>query len=184
MVRMGAALRRHLDDDGAAALEEFVRDTGIEWKRDVTDQLTAQLGLLASTELVTSHVAAIRADVSLLASKEFVTSQVAAVRSDMSLLASKEFVTGQIAAVRADMGLLASKDFVTSQIAAVRADMSLLASKEQIAALRVEMAEGFARIRKEMGDQRVELLRWTFLFWIGQVAAMAGLLSLAMRYAR
>ena len=151
MARMGAALRRRLED--------FVRDGGIEWKRDVTDSLTTQLSLLASKELVMSQVAAVRADMSLLASKELVTSQIAAVRVDMTLLASKELLTNQIAALRVEMA-------------------------EGFAQLRREMAEGFAQIRKEMADQRVELLRWTFIFWLGQVAATAGLIGLALRYAR
>jgi hypothetical protein len=40
----------------------------------------------------------------------------------------------------------------------------------EMAALRLEMQKGF-------GDLRVEVLRWSFLFWIGQVAAVAGLLT-------
>jgi hypothetical protein len=40
----------------------------------------------------------------------------------------------------------------------------------KLSALRLEMQKGF-------GDLRVEVLRWSFLFWIGQLAAVAGLLS-------
>jgi len=40
----------------------------------------------------------------------------------------------------------------------------------EMAALRLEMQKGF-------GDLRIEVLRWSFLFWIGQVAAIAGLLA-------
>jgi hypothetical protein len=40
----------------------------------------------------------------------------------------------------------------------------------EMAALRLEMQKGFS-------DLRVEVLRWSFLFWIGQVAAVAGLLA-------
>ena len=49
------------------------------------------------------------------------------------------------------------------------------------AGLRVEMHEGFASLRREMGGMRVELLKWSFLFWVGQVAAMAGLLAFMLR---
>ena len=52
---------------------------------------------------------------------------------------------------------------------------------QEIAALRVEMAQGQALLRIEMHEgfarTRAELLRWSFLFWIGQVAAMAGLMA-------
>ena len=47
--------------------------------------------------------------------------------------------------------------------------------------LRKEMHEGFAAIRREMAEQRVEMLRWSFAFWIGQFAATAALLSFMLR---
>ena len=49
-----------------------------------------------------------------------------------------------------------------SRLAAVAAD------------LRLEMQKGFA-------DLRVELLRWSFFFWIGQVVAVASLLAFMLR---
>jgi hypothetical protein len=48
---------------------------------------------------------------------------------------------------------------------------------EEIGALRLEMYQGFAAIRQELATTRVELLKWSFLFWMGQVAAIAGLLA-------
>ena len=48
-------------------------------------------------------------------------------------------------------------------------------------ASRQDLVEGFARVREEMGTLRVELLRWSFAFWIGQVAATAGLMALLIR---
>lgn len=55
-------------------------------------------------------------------------------------------------------------------------------------AVRQEMAQGFAAIRQEIAAQRIELgdriadlYWWSFLFWIGQLAAMAALLSFMLR---
>jgi hypothetical protein len=48
---------------------------------------------------------------------------------------------------------------------------------EECAALRVELHQGLAGVRQEMGTLRVELFKWSFLFWIGQVAVVAGLLT-------
>ena len=48
---------------------------------------------------------------------------------------------------------------------------------EEIGALRLEMHQGFASLRQEQAATRVELLKWSFLFWIGQVAAIASLLA-------
>jgi hypothetical protein len=49
--------------------------------------------------------------------------------------------------------------------------------------LRQEMGGLEARLHKEIGALRVESLRWSFLFWIGQVAAMAALLGFMLRSA-
>ena len=48
-------------------------------------------------------------------------------------------------------------------------------------ASREDLVEGVARLGQEMASLRVELLRWSFAFWIGQVAATAGLMALLIR---
>jgi hypothetical protein len=52
---------------------------------------------------------------------------------------------------------------------------------EEIAGLRIEMHTGFAALRKEMSDQRAELLKWSLLFWVGQFAAFTAVLSFLLR---
>lgn len=42
--------------------------------------------------------------------------------------------------------------------------------------LRVEMREGFAMLRGDMAHDRFELLKWVFVFSVGQFFAIAGLL--------
>lgn len=51
---------------------------------------------------------------------------------------------------------------------------------EEISGLRLEMHQGFAAIRQEMSLGHVAWLRWSFLFWIGQVAALAGMLAIML----
>lgn len=48
-------------------------------------------------------------------------------------------------------------------------------------ALREDVIKGLSDIRQEMSALRVELLRWTFAFWVGQMAATAGLVALMYR---
>jgi hypothetical protein len=52
------------------------------------------------------------------------------------------------------------------------------------ASIRRDMAEMGASLRQEMVSGRVELLKWCFLFWVGQVAAIAGLMSMMLRMLR
>src|SRR5262245_40238033 len=47
--------------------------------------------------------------------------------------------------------------------------------------IRVALVEGLSLIRKEMGELRVDVLRWSFLFWLGQVAAIATMFTLLLR---
>jgi hypothetical protein len=44
-------------------------------------------------------------------------------------------------------------------------------------ALRLEMHNLGVSLRQEMGDQRVELLKWSFLFWVGQAATTAAIVG-------
>lgn len=47
--------------------------------------------------------------------------------------------------------------------------------------LRVAMSEGFAKLRSEMSEMRVDVLRWSFLFWIGQLVALGSLMTVLLR---
>ena len=57
-----------------------------------------------------------------------------------------------------------------------------LEMREGFAATRQEMAAGFSAMRQESADQRFELLKWAFLFWVGQFFAVAGLMSMLIRF--
>jgi len=59
---------------------------------------------------------------------------------------------------------------LSTEISAVRVDVS-----RELATLRVDVA-------REVSALRVEWLKWSFLFWIGQVATMASLLAFMLRH--
>ena len=72
----------------------------------------------------------------------------------------------------------------------LRGEMAQLASD-----LRGEMAQLGSDLRREMGDMRialheeiatgrVELFKWCFLFWIGQVLAIGGMMAVMLRVMR
>jgi hypothetical protein len=66
------------------------------------------------------------------------------------------------------------------EIGALRVDMA-----KEFAAVRVETAREFATIRVELRSElaatRVSLLKWSFLFWIGQFAAVSGMMAFLLR---
>ena len=69
----------------------------------------------------------------------------------------------------------------TEDLAAMFADAHALATasfeqrlSQETGRLRVDMAREFASLR-------VDLLKWSFLFWIGQVAALTAVMSLLLQ---
>jgi len=62
----------------------------------------------------------------------------------------------------------------------------------ELSALRLELHDGLDAVRQEMATlradmetrmaaMRTDILKWSFLFWIGQVATIAALLSFMLR---
>ena len=69
---------------------------------------------------------------------------------------------------------------LSEEIGALRLDIA-----KEFAAVRVDMAKEFAAVRVEMAtlsaSTHADILKWSFLFWIGQVAAVGGLIVFALR---
>jgi 3-deoxy-D-arabino-heptulosonate 7-phosphate (DAHP) synthase len=55
---------------------------------------------------------------------------------------------------------------------------------DEISKVRVDVAQLGAALRQEMAVGRVGLFKWCFLFWIGQVLAIAGLMAAMLRVLR
>jgi hypothetical protein len=90
---------------------------------------------------------------------------------------------------------------LVGELAGVRAEMARGEARlrEEIASVRVEMARREGRlhgeinqtgamlrgemvlIRQEMATSRFELLKWSFLFWVGQVLTVVGLVGVMLR---
>ena len=68
---------------------------------------------------------------------------------------------------------------LTEETSKLRIEMT-----QGFAGLRHEMAAGFAAVHQEMAGQRFELLKWAFLFWVGQFFAVAGLIAVLIRFLR
>jgi hypothetical protein len=58
------------------------------------------------------------------------------------------------------------------EMAHVRVDIASLEVR-----LQQSLAGELGSVRQEIALSRVELLKWSFLFWVGQVMAIAGLLA-------
>jgi hypothetical protein len=63
--------------------------------------------------------------------------------------------------------------------AVLRQDMGQMDAR-----IRQDMSQLGANIRQDVADTRVELLKWSFLFWIGQVVTITAILNLMLRLYR
>ena len=52
---------------------------------------------------------------------------------------------------------------------------------EEASKLRVEISTLGAVLRQEIAKDRFELLKWMFLFWVSQLAAMSAIMSFLLR---
>ena len=48
--------------------------------------------------------------------------------------------------------------------------------------VRIALAEGLSKIRSDISEARVNVVYWSFLFWIGQFAATAALIGYMLRW--
>lgn len=56
--------------------------------------------------------------------------------------------------------------------------------RQEIQALGVSLRQEDASVRQDITNQRFEILKWAFLFWVGQFFAVASLIAVLIRYLR
>lgn len=78
---------------------------------------------------------------------------------------------------------------VAGEIAKFRVEMSGELSKLRaevasgMSIVRTDLVREISGVRQEVATTRVDLFKWSFVFWIGQVAAVGGLLAVMLRSA-
>ena len=64
---------------------------------------------------------------------------------------------------------------------AVEANIKALATKDDIATVRSEISEFKNDVIKQISEVNNSNLKWTFLFWIGQMGALVGAILLILK---
>jgi hypothetical protein len=111
------------------------------------------------------------------------TDETSNVRVEMARLGAD--LRQEMASMRADL-----RQEMATMRADLRQEMATMGAtlRQEMAAmgadLRQEMAAMGAGLRQEAASGRVELVKWCFLFWVGQVLAIGGLMSLMLRFTR
>jgi hypothetical protein len=156
--RLPAALQDRLGQEASAGLIELLTDARKEWTAEVIGTVGDgfERRLTEETSKLRVDMAALRSDLrqEMGALRGDLRQEMAALRGDL----------------RQEMGALCSN---------LRQETGALYSD-----LRQETTEGFASLRQALADQRFEILKWAFLFWVGQFFAVAGLVAVLIRFLR
>jgi hypothetical protein len=157
--RVPAALRDRLGDEATFGLIELLDGERNEWREQVLSVAADRF-----ERRLTEEVSGLRVEF-----RTALHDGLAHLRDDMH---------DGLARLRNDMhdGLARLRDDMHDGLAHVRDDMH-----GGLASVRQQLHDGMNALRQEVATTRVEMLKWSFLFWIGQVAAMAGLLALMFR---
>jgi hypothetical protein len=67
---------------------------------------------------------------------------------------------------------------IRQEIAGLRGDM---ATRKDLNDLRQDMSAGFMRLERELANTRVDMIKWSFMFWTGQCLAVLGFLFVFLR---
>ena len=145
------ALRDRLGHEGTLGLIEFMQATHEAWRDDVVEVVSDRFEQRLSTEIGGLRVEMVNGFATL-------RQEISAVRQEMT------------------NGLAAARMETANGLAAVRQETA-----NGLAAVRQEMTNGFMAVRKEMSEGRVDFIKWSFLFWIGQVAVLSGVMALLLR---
>ena len=107
------------------------------------------------------------------------TIEIANVRSDIKVLGERfdKKLENEIAGIKADIKVLGEQfdKKLENEIAGVKADIKVLEERfdkkidTSIAHLRTEL-------KTDIANTKADLIKWMFLFWIGQVATIIGIL--------
>lgn len=75
---------------------------------------------------------------------------------------------------------------MTEMGASIRRDMVEMGAsiRQDMARMGADIRQEMTGIRQDMASGRVELLKWCFLFWAGQVVAIAGIMGMMLRLFR
>ena len=153
--RLPPELRERLGDEAALGLLELLESERAEWSERVPSVAADRF-----ERRLAEQIAGVRVELS-------------AVRADIV----RELDEG-LGSIRQELATVRVE--TRQELATARAE-----TRQELHAglgsFRQDLHAGLGLLRQELANARVETLRWSFLFWVGQVAAMAGLLALMFR---
>ena len=163
-----SALRERLGGDASDALLELLESVRADLREDVINA-----GSERFERRLVEEVSAIRVQVAQTESS---------IRQDLFRLDATihQDLARMDSAIRQDMTRMGAelREAMASMDSAIRQDMTRMGAelREAMASMRTDLLD-------RMSSDRFDLLKWAFLFWIGQVAAIATMVGIMLRSA-
>jgi hypothetical protein len=175
-----AALRDRLGAEATGGLLDLFETVRREWREDVIEVCATRFERRLVEEVSQLRVEMVQGDAAL---RQEMSELGANLRREMADLGGD--LRGEIAELggnlRREMAELGGN--LRREMAELggnlRREMAELGGN-----LRREMAELGGGLRQEISAGRFELLKWCFVFWIGQVVAVAAILGVMLRFVR
>jgi len=101
------------------------------------------------------------------------------IKADVIALSGEKYerrLSEEIANIRIDMASLRAELKESEERYEKRLSEEIANIKIDMASLRAELKEDIAGIRTELSAKYASLIKWMFIFWIGQIGAMLGIL--------
>ena len=180
------ALRARLGGEGTAGLLELLDSAQREWTGEVTTLCVDRFErrLVEETGRLRVDIADLRGEMTQRDGR--LQTEIAGLRGEMSggFARSEGSLRTEIAGLRGEMSgqLARTEGGLRTEMAGLRVEMAQTQGALRVELVR-EMQVGFGAIRQELADNRVEFLKWAFVFWVGQFFAVAGLVGFLMRTA-
>jgi hypothetical protein len=106
-------------------------------------------------------------------------------RFELRIAQESSAIRQEIAALRAEVATRTELEAVRQDVSAALQEIGALrgnvATRSELDALRHEMSAGFARLERQISESRVDIVKWSFLFWTGQCFVIIGFLLVFLR---
>jgi len=166
---VSAPLRERLGPEATGGLLDLFDLASSEWRNDLIAACTDRYERRLAEEIAGVRVQIAQVEASL---RTEIAQTGAGIRQEMAQMG---------AGIRQEMAEMGAQ---------IRQDMAQMGAQirqetgEMGAQIRQEMGEMGSGIRTDMATGRVELFKWCFLFWIGQVVAVSTIVGLMLRLMR
>jgi len=178
VIAVPKVLREKLGEDGVDSLIELFNKQEEKTKEDVIVLVEEKF-----ERRLSSLISGIREDIAILEGK--LEGRINGVRQEITALEGRlnERITQEISGVRQEITALEGRinERITGEISKLNERITEEVSKfdnkmtKEISKLDHKITEEVSKLRVEMSQFKTEIIKWMFLFWIGQLACVAGI---------